>query len=86
MYLAQNFVHFAPSYALDVLVEYLFSQKEFKKIFQDIHKILDFDSQDAHDALFDSKNSLCLFVYIIQDILFLIKTYPILSNFVQKNL
>ena len=86
MYLSQNFVHFAPSYALDVLVEYLFTKKEFKTIFQDIHKVPDFNSQNAHDALFDSKNSLCLFVYIIQDILFLIKTYPILSNFVQKNL
>ena len=86
MYLAQNFVHFAPSYALDVLVEYLFPKKEFKKNFQNIHQIPDFDSQSTHDALFDSKNSLCLFVYIVQDILFLIKTYPILSNFIQKNL
>jgi len=68
MYLAQNFVHFAPSYALDVLVEYLFPKKEFKKIFQKLQNIPSFDSQDAHDALFDSKNALCLFLYIIQDI------------------
>lgn len=86
MYLAQNFVHFAPSYALDVLVEYLFPKKEFKKIFQKLQNIPSFDSQDAHDALFDSKNALCLFMYIIQDMWWLVKAYPILSNFIQKNL
>ncbi len=85
MYMAQNLVHFAPSYALDVLVEHLMTKKEFKNIFDKIHGWKNFDVQDAHDALFDSKNALCLFVYIIQNILSLIKDYPILSNFVKKN-
>ena len=86
MYMAQNLVHFAPSYALDVLIEHLMTKKEFNNIFDMVHGWKIFDVQDAHDALFDSKNALCLFVYIVQDIVYLIKQYPILSNFVQKNL
>lgn len=85
MYLAQNLVHFAPSYALDVLVEYLLSQKEFKFIFDKIHSNKAFNAHDAHDALYDSKNALCLFFYAIQTIQNLMKKYPILSTFVQKN-
>jgi DNA polymerase III epsilon subunit-like protein len=85
MYMAQNLVHFAPSYALDVLVEYLMTKKEFKKIFNTIHGQKEFDVENAHDALFDSKNAICLFVYVIQDIISLIKSYPVLSNFVKKN-
>lgn len=86
MYMAQNLVHFAPSYALDVLVEHLMTKKEFKNIFDIIHGWKNFDVQDAHDALFDSKNALCLFVYIVQNIVSLIRDYPVLSNFVQKNI
>jgi len=37
MYMAQNLVHFAPSYALDVLVEHLMTKREFKNIFDIIH-------------------------------------------------
>jgi hypothetical protein len=36
--MAQNLVHFAPSYALDVLVEYLMSRKEFLACFSEIHQ------------------------------------------------
>jgi hypothetical protein len=36
--MAQNFVHFAPSYALDVLVEYLINKPNFIKYFDEIHK------------------------------------------------
>jgi DNA polymerase III alpha subunit (gram-positive type) len=36
--MAQNLVHFAPSYALDVLVEHLMNRKEFLSCFDAIHK------------------------------------------------
>lgn len=85
MYMAQNLVHFAPSYALDVLIEHLMSKKEFKKIFDEIHGGNVFNVENSHDALFDSKNALTLFCYCIIDIVVLIKKYPILSSLLKKN-
>lgn len=83
-YLSQNLVHFAPSYALDVLVEHLMSKDSFVKILENIHdeKI---NINNSHNALFDAKNSLSLFFYFISDIAFLIKEYPVLYNFLSKN-
>jgi hypothetical protein len=83
--MAQNLVHFAPSYALDVLIEHLMSKKEFKTVFDEIHSGNMFNVENAHDALFDSKNALTLFYYLLLDIAGLIKKYPILSNFLKKN-
>lgn len=85
MYMAQNLVHFAPSYALDVLIEHLMSKKEFKNVFEEIHGGNVFNVENAHDALFDSKNALTLFHYCILDIAVLIKKYPILSSLLKKN-
>ncbi len=83
--MAQNLVHFAPSYALDVLVEHLMSRKEFVKCFNNIHNSNKFDIAQAHDALYDAKNALVLFSYVIWDMTELVKKYPILTNFVEKN-
>jgi hypothetical protein len=83
--MAQNLVHFAPSYALDVLIEHLMSKKEFKNVFEEIHGGNVFNVENAHDALFDSKNALTLFHYCILDIAVLIKKYPILSSLLKKN-
>lgn len=85
MYLAQNLVHFAPSYALDVLIEHLMPRNDFQKIFHEIHLGKIFDVKNSHDALFDSKNALTLFYYLLSDIVVLIKKYPILSNILKKN-
>jgi hypothetical protein len=70
---------------LDVLVEHLMNRKEFLSCFDAIHKWNKFDVSQAHDALYDAKNALALFSYIINDMLELIKKYPVLSNFVKKN-
>ncbi len=83
--MAQNLVHFAPSYALDVLVEHLMSRKEFLSYFLEIHQGKKFDVSQAHDALYDAKNALALFAYILWDMTELVKKYPILTNFVEKN-
>jgi hypothetical protein len=63
--MAQNLVHFAPSYALDVLVEHLMSRKLFVSYFSEIHQGKTFDVAQAHDALYDAKNALVLFSYIL---------------------
>ncbi len=83
--MSQNLVHFAPSYALDVLVEYMMSRKEFKKIFFIIHEKQKFDVSKSHDALYDVKNSLSLFYYFVFYIDDLVKKYPILINFIKNN-
>lgn len=83
--LAQTFVHFPPSYALEVLIEFM--QKDF--LFVEGFKLLypkeDFNIDLSHDALIDSKNSLSLFIYFAKYIDKLSKKYPELSNFIDKN-
>lgn len=83
--MAQNLVHFAPSYALDVLVEHLMSRREFVSCFLEVHNGKKFDVEQSHDALYDAKNALALFSYILWDMLSLIQKYPILLNFLEKN-
>lgn len=83
--MAQNLVHFAPSYALDVLVEHLISKDKLKEIFENIHGWIQFDWDNAHDALYDAKNAMVLFVYFISKIVELTKDYGILINFLSKN-
>ena len=84
-YLAQNLIHFPLSYALDVLVESLMTNKIFKDIFLKVHDWADFDINAIHDGLYDSKNSLALFLYEIARIDTLMQKYPQLFNILQKN-
>lgn len=82
--LAQTFVHFAPSYALEVLIEYL-NDKE--KLFSEILAKLDIDlnmDDTFHDALYDTQNSLALFDYCIRYIETMMDKYPILSNYLTQ--
>lgn len=78
--LAQTFVHYAPSYSLEVLIEYVRSKDDdFAKI---ISKFSTGSGQDTfHDALYDTKNSLALFVYFHSYIEKLSKKYPALPYF-----
>lgn len=83
-YLAQNLVHFALSYALDVLVESLMMKDSFKSLFLKIHWS-EYDGDKIHDALYDSKNALALFMYEMNRIDSIFYEYPILKNFLEKN-
>ena len=83
-YLAQNLVHFPLSYALDVLVESLMTNKIFKDIFLKIHDWQDLDLQAIHDWLYDSKNSLALFLYEIYRMDLLFEKYPVLHQILAK--
>jgi len=84
-YLAQNLIHFPLSYALDVLVESLMTNKEFKEIFLRVHGGQEFDVNEIHDGLYDSQNSLALFFYEIARIDLLMEKYPVLFQILTKN-
>ena len=61
-YLAQNLIHYPLSYALDVLVESLMSNKIFKDLFLKLHGWEEYDENNIHDWLYDSQNALTLFL------------------------
>lgn len=78
--LAQAIVHYAPSYALDVLIENLKSEKLFNSIFSEEHH----GEEKSHDAFFDTKNSNKLFLYFIKYVYELINLYPNLVHIINQ--
>ncbi len=80
MPLAQTIVHYAQSYALEVLIENLKSEKLFNSIFSDDNH----GEEKAHDAFFDTKNSNKLFLYFVKHVYELIKTYPNLIQVINQ--
>lgn len=81
---SQNFLHFVPSFALEVLCQYLVKNKEtFVPIYNSMRSG-DHGQSTFHDALYDAKCSTALFLYIARHLQTLIATYPqisyILSN------
>ena len=85
-YLAQNLIHYPLSYALDVLVESLMTNKNFKEFFLKLHWWEEYDENNIHDWLYDSQNALALFMYEISRIDTLFYKYPVLNNFLDKNI
>lgn len=85
-YLAQNLIHYPLSYALDVLVESLMTNKNFKEYFLKLHWWEEYDENNIHDWLYDSQNALALFMYEINRIDTLFSKYPVLNNFLDKNI
>jgi len=80
MNLAQTIVHYAPSYALEVLIESLKEERLFSNIFSDE----DHGEERSHDAFFDTKNSIKLFLYFIAHLYELIDTYPNLVYIIKQ--
>lgn len=78
--LAQTIVHYAPSYALEVLIENLKSEKLFTTIFSEERH----GEEKSHDAFFDTKNSNKLFLYFVKYIYELINTYPNLVHIINQ--
>ncbi len=78
--LAQTIVHYAPSYALEVLIENLKSEKLFSTIFSDENH----GEEKSHDAFFDTKNSNKLFLYFVKYLYELINTYPNLVHIINQ--
>ncbi len=80
MNLAQTIVHYTPSYALEVLIENLKSEKKFNDIFRDE----DHGEEKSHDAFFDTKNSIKLFLYFVGYLYELIDTYTNLVHIIMQ--
>jgi DNA polymerase III epsilon subunit family exonuclease len=72
---AQNFVHFVPSFALEVICQQLKENKEsFAKLWKKF--ALEEDGASFHDALYDAKSAAVLYIYIVQQIHQILHTYP----------
>lgn len=82
--LMQNFVHYAPSYALDVLTKHIQENKVFNQLNLD-WKFLSEGEESFHDALCDTQNSLGFFVYVVSYFKLLANKYPITSYFISKH-
>jgi len=80
MQLAQTIVHYTASYALEVLIENLKSEKTFVTIFNDE----DHGDEKSHDAFFDTKNSIKLFLYFVNYLYELTISYPNLVNIIKQ--
>ena len=80
MSLAQTIVHYTASYALEVLIENLKSEKSFNAIFSEE----DHGEEKSHDAFFDTKNSIKLFLYFVNYLYELINLYPNLVNIIKQ--
>jgi lauroyl/myristoyl acyltransferase len=80
MSLAQTIVHYTASYALEVLIENLKSEKTFNTIFSDE----DHGEEKSHDAFFDTKNSIKLFLYFVKYLYELTTSYPNLVNIIKQ--
>ncbi|MFA7298874.1 MAG: 3'-5' exonuclease [Candidatus Absconditabacterales bacterium] len=80
MPLAQTIVHYTPSYALEVLIENLKTEKLFNTIFGDE----DHGEEKSHDAFFDTKNSNKLFIYFVKYLYELLNNYPNLIQIINK--
>lgn len=78
MHLAQTSIHYAQSYALDVLIEKIKTDKIFSQIFKDN----DHGEEKAHDAFFDTKNSIKLFLYFVNYLYELLNAYPNLIHII----
>jgi hypothetical protein len=76
---SQNYIHFVPSFALEVLCWYL---NENKKWFNEISQNFGLESgiDTFHDALYDAKAAATLFVYLCQHMQMLLQTYPQLAH------
>lgn len=80
MNLAQTIVHYTPSYALEVLIDNLKDEKLFSETFKDN----DHGEEKSHDAFFDTKNSIKLFLYFMKYVYELIESYPNLANIISQ--
>lgn len=81
--LAQTLVHYAPSYALEVLIHYL--QKKEKNMLTRLDAYGLVDTEDTfHDALHDSKNALALCMYLFSRVQKLVDAYPNLTHFLAQ--
>lgn len=72
---SQVFLHFVPSFALEVLCEYLKDKPKFVAYNKAIAWISK-NTQSYHDALYDAQSAASLFCYLVDYASMLVHTYP----------
>lgn len=82
--LSQSLIHYAPSYALEVLCEALQQKPTFQQILKSLQLSLG-DDASFHDAFFDAKLSIALFWYLIERVRLLTINYPIVEQIIAKS-
>ena len=83
--LSQAFVHYAPSHALEVLVEYLKEKDpELSPRLKAYWLAESWSTDTFHNALYDTKHSLALYMYFISTLSQLCQKYPNLVQFLQQ--
>jgi len=82
--LSQSLIHYAPSYALEVLVDTLKTKENFQSILEKFTPYL-WDEENFHDAYYDSKLTLALFFYLLERINLLVSNYPSLEDFISRS-
>ncbi len=82
--LAQTLIHYAPSYALEILVDSLQSKASFQRILSELQLSLGSDAS-FHDAYFDAKLSIALFNYMVQRVALLAANYPALEDLIMQS-
>ena len=70
--LAQTFLHYQSSYALEILIKSIWISSKPG------------EEENFHDALFDTQNAIKLFLFIIQKIYNLGDKYPVLNHYIAQ--
>jgi uncharacterized protein YdiU (UPF0061 family) len=79
-------VHYAPSYALEVLIQHLQTKEPtFNEIFLKLNNNQQHDSEKSHDALYDTKEALAMFLFFMQKIKNLAEEYSSLQIIQQQS-
>lgn len=82
--LAQTLIHYAPSYALEILVDTLQKKPSFHEILVDLQISLGAEA-NFHDAYFDAKLSIALFNYLVKRVRLLNTTFPMLEQIIAQS-
>lgn len=84
--LSQTFVHYAPSHALEVLIQHLQEKDPELLPWLEMYWLMPSSSKDSfHDALYDTKHSLALYMYCISTLSRLCHKYPNLIQFLGQD-
>ncbi|PJA48057.1 MAG: hypothetical protein CO170_03800 [candidate division SR1 bacterium CG_4_9_14_3_um_filter_40_9] len=92
---SQTFVHYAPSYALEVLIQHLqekdsapangTNRASLSPWLESYGLAMSSSKDSFHDALYDTKHSLALYMYFISTLSQLCQKYPNLVQFVKQD-
>jgi len=79
-------VHYAPSHALEVIVQHLYAKEPTFASWLKRYDLSMNDEGSFHDALYDTKNSLAVYMFFMEYIHGLVKQYPNLATILKLDL